>query len=100
MGGLHAPKQKRRGRRAVEGWLGATQATWLPLILLYRCCPELSPDETPQQDVKTNARDKSLPTNTAEMIVSVGSHLSRLQKHLQELRAVSKEEHFRHAARP
>ena len=70
----------------------------LRLILLPGYCPELNPDELLNQDVKTNAPGKSRPTNKAEMIASVRSHLYRRQKQPHVIRNLFLEKHVRYAA--
>ena len=70
----------------------------LRLILLPGYCPELNPDELLNQDVKTNALGKSRPTNKAEMIASVRSHLYRRQKQPHVIRNLFLEKHVRYAA--
>lgn len=70
----------------------------LRLIRLPGYCPELNPDELLNQDVKTNALGKSRPTNKAQMIKAVRSHLHRRQKQPQVIRNLFKERHVQYAA--
>ncbi len=70
----------------------------LRLIRLPGYCPELSPDELLNQDVKTNALGKSRPTNKAEMIATVRSHPHRRQKQPRVIRNLFLEKHVRYAA--
>lgn len=70
----------------------------LRLILLPGYCPELNPDELLNQDVKTNALGKSRPTNKAEMMAGVRSHLHRRQKQPHVIRNLFQEKHVRYAA--
>jgi transposase len=74
------------------------QQARLRLIRLPGYCPELNPDELLNQDVKTNALGKSRPTNRAEMMSSVRSHLHRRQKQPQVIRNLFQEKHVRYAA--
>jgi hypothetical protein len=60
--------------------------------------PELNPDELLNQDVKTNAVGKGWPTNRAEMIVAVRSHLHRRQGQPQVIRIPFLETLVRYAA--
>jgi len=76
----------------------AEHADRLRLIRLPGYCPELNPDELLNQDVKTNALGKSRPTNKAEMIRNVRSHLHRRQKEPQVIRNLFNEKHVRYAA--
>ena len=76
----------------------ADNAKRLRLIRLPGYCPELNPDELLNQDVKTNALGKSRPTNKAEMIASMRSHLHRRQKQPQVIRNLFQEKHVRYAA--
>ena len=64
----------------------------LRLIILPGYCPELN------QDVKTNAVGKSRPTNRAEMIATVRSHLHRRQKQPALIQNLFQEKHVRYAA--
>ncbi|KVZ44352.1 hypothetical protein [Burkholderia ubonensis] len=68
------------------------------MIRLPEYCPELSPDELLNQDVKTNALGKSRPTNKAEMISTVRRHLHRRQKQPHVIRNLFKEKHVQYAA--
>lgn len=70
----------------------------LRLIRLPGYCPALNPDELLNQDVKTNALGKSRPTNKAEMIATVRSHLHRRQKQPRVIRNLFLEKHVRYAA--
>ena len=70
----------------------------LRLIRLPGYCPELNPDELLNQDVKTNALGNSRPTNKAEMIASVRSHLHRRQKQPGVVKSLFLEKHVRYAA--
>jgi transposase len=70
----------------------------LRLIRLPGYCPELNPDELLNQDVKTNALGKSRPTNKAEMIATVRSHLHRRQKQPRVIRNLFLEKHVLYAA--
>lgn len=76
----------------------ADNADRLRLIRLPGYCPELNPDELLNQDVKTNALGKSRPTNKAEMIATVRSHLHRRQKQPRVIRNLFLEKHVRYAA--
>lgn len=76
----------------------AANAKRLRLIRLPGYCPELNPDELLNQDVKTNALGKSRPTNKAEMIAGVRSHLHRRQKQPHVIRNLFQEKHVRYAA--
>jgi transposase len=76
----------------------AENAKRLRLIRLPGYCPELNPDELLNQDVKTNALGKSRPTNKAQMIAGVRSHLHRRQKQPQVIRNLFQERHVRYAA--
>jgi transposase len=70
----------------------------LRLIRLPGYCPELNPDELLNQDVKTNALGRSRPTNKAQMIATVRSHLHRRQKQPRVIRNLFLEKHVRYAA--
>lgn len=85
-------------RSSVAKRFVATQQARLRLIRLPGYCPELNPDELLNQDVKTNALGKSRPTNRAEMMSSVRSHLHRRQKQPQVIRNLFQEKHVRYAA--
>ena len=76
----------------------ADNAQRLRLIRLPGYCPELNPDELLNQDVKTNALGKSRPTNKAQMVASLRSHLHRRQKQPQVIRNLFQEKHVRYAA--
>ncbi|WP_244134939.1 transposase [Burkholderia sp. BCC0322] len=76
----------------------AEHADRLRLIRLPSYCPELNPDELLNQDVKTNALGKSRPTNKADMIRNVRSHLHRRQKEPNVIRNLFNEKHVRYAA--
>jgi transposase len=76
----------------------ADNANRLRLIRLPGYCPELNPDELLNQDVKTNALGKSRPTNKAEMIATVRSHLHRRQKQPRVIKNLFLEKHVRYAA--
>jgi transposase len=76
----------------------AKHAARLRLILLPGYCPELNPDELLNQDVKTNALGKSRPTNKAEMVATVRSHLHRRQKQPHVIRNLFQEKHVQYAA--
>jgi len=56
------------------------------------------PDELLNQDVKTNALGKSRPTNKAQMVASLRSHLYRRQKQPHIIRNLFQEKHVRYAA--
>ncbi|MFN7713442.1 MAG: IS630 family transposase [Curvibacter sp.] len=56
------------------------------------------PDELLNQDVKTNALGKSRPTNKAEMVANLRSHLHRRQKQPHLIRSLFQEQHVRYAA--
>lgn len=64
----------------------AENAQRLRLIRLPGDCPELNPEELLNQDVKTNALGKSRPTNKAQMLSRLRSHLHRRQKQPQIIR--------------
>jgi transposase len=85
-------------RSAVARTFVAEHATRLCLIRLPGYCPELNPDELLNQDVKTNALGKSRPTNKAEMMAGVRSHLHRRQKQPHVIRNLFQEKHVRYAA--
>lgn len=70
----------------------------LRLIRLPGYCPELNPDELLNQDVKTNALGKIRPTNRAEMMAGVRSHLYRRKRQPQIIRNLFQEKHVRYAA--
>lgn len=70
----------------------------LRLVRLPGYCPELNPDELLNQDVKTNALGKSRPTNKAELIATVRSHLHRRQKQPRVIQNLFLEKHVRYAA--
>lgn len=70
----------------------------LRLIRLPGYCPELNPDELLNQDVKTNALGKIRPTNRAEMMTGVRSHLYRRKRQPQIIRNLFQEKHVRYAA--
>ena len=76
----------------------AENANRLRLIRLPGYCPELNPDELLNQDVKTNALGKSRPTNKAEMVASLRSHLHRRQKQPHVIQNLFQEKHVRYAA--
>jgi transposase len=76
----------------------ADNAERLRLIRLPGYCPELNPDELLNQDVKTNALGKSRPTNKAELIATVRSHLHRRQKQPRVIQNLFLEKHVRYAA--
>ena len=76
----------------------AENAKRLRLIRLPGYCPELNPDELLNQDVKTNALGKSRPTNKAEMVASLRSHLHRRQKQPHVIQNLFQEKHVRYAA--
>jgi transposase len=76
----------------------AKHAARLRLILLPGYCPELNPDELLNRDVKTNALGKSRPTNKAEMVATVRSHLHRRQKQPHVIRNLFQEKHVQYAA--
>ena len=73
-------------------------AQQLRLIRMPGYCPELNPDELLNQDVKTNALGKSRPSNRAEMMTGVRSHLYRRQRQPQIIRNLFQEKHVRYAA--
>lgn len=83
--------------RLAKGFL-AEHPDRIRLIQLPGYCPELNPDELLNQDVKTNALGKSRPTNRAEMMATVRSHLHRRQKQPQVIRNLFQEKHVRYAA--
>jgi transposase len=70
----------------------------LRLIRLPGYCPELNPDELLNQDVKTNGLGKSRPSNRAELMAGVRSHLRRRQKQPHVIRNLFQEKHVRYAA--
>ena len=76
----------------------AAHTDQIRLIQLPGYCPELNPDELLNQDVKTNALGKSRPTNRAEMMATVRSHLHRRQKQPNVIRNLFQEQHVRYAA--
>jgi transposase len=76
----------------------AENAERLRLIRLPGYCPELNPDELLNQDVKTNALGKSRPTNKADMIAAVRSHLHRRQKQPRIIKNLFREKYVRYAA--
>jgi hypothetical protein len=69
-------------------------AEQLRLIRMPGYCPELNPDELLNQDVKTNALGKSRPSNRAEMMTGVRSHLYRRQRQPQIIRNLFQEKMF------
>ncbi len=70
----------------------------LRLIRMPGYCPELNPDELLNQDVKTNGLGKSRPSNRAEMMTGVRSHLYRRQRQPQIIRNLVQETRVRYAA--
>ena len=68
------------------------------LIRLPGYCPELNRDELLNQGVKTNALGKSRPTNKAQMVAGLRSHLYRRQKQPHVIRNLFQEKHVRYAA--
>ena len=85
-------------RSRVAKDFAAAHADRIRLIQLPGYCPELNPDELLNQDVKTNALGKSRPTNRAEMMATVRSHLHRRQKQPNVIRNLFQEQHVRYAA--
>lgn len=85
-------------RSAAAKKFAADNAERLRLIRLPGYCPELNPDELLNQDVKTNALGKSRPTNKAEMVAGLRSHLHRRQKQPHVIRNLFQEKHVRYAA--
>jgi transposase len=85
-------------RSAAAQTFVAENAKRLRLIRLPGYCPELNPDELLNQDVKTNALGKSRPTNKAQMMASLRSHLHRRQKQPHVIRNLFQEKHVRYAA--
>lgn len=76
----------------------AQHAHRLRLIRLPGYCPELTPDELLNQDVKTNGLGKSRPTNRTELLATVRRHLHRRQKQPQLISNLFREKHVRYAA--
>jgi transposase len=76
----------------------SANAARLRLIRLPGYCPELNPDELLNQDVKTNGLGKSRPSNRAELMAGVRSHLRRRQRQPQVIRNLFQEKHVRYAA--
>src|SRR3990170_443129 len=76
----------------------AQHAQRLRLIRLPGYCPELTPDELLNQDVKTNGVGKSRPTNRTELLATVRRHLHRRQKQPQLISNLFREKHVRYAA--
>ncbi|MHB1073934.1 MAG: transposase [Gemmatimonadaceae bacterium] len=76
----------------------ATQAPRIRLIQLPGYCPELTPDELLNQDVKTNALGTSRPRNRPELMSAVRSHLYRRQKQPRIIQNLFQEQHVRYAA--
>jgi len=68
------------------------------LIRVPGYCPEPNPDGIVNQDVKTNALGKNRPSNRAEMITGVRSHLYRRQRQPQIIRNHFQEQHILYAA--
>lgn len=85
-------------RSAAARTFVADNATRLRLIRLPGYCPELNPDELLNQDVKTNTLGKRRPTNKAEMMAGVRSHLHRRQKQPHVIRNLFQEKHVCYAA--
>ena len=85
-------------RTAVARDFVAADETGLRLIRLPGYCPELNPDELLNQDVKANGLGKSRPTNSAELMAGVRTHLRRRQKQPQVIRNLLQEKHVRYAA--
>ena len=71
---------------------------WLRLLRMPGYCPELNPDESPNQDVKTNGLGKNRPTNRGTLMGSVRRHLYRRQKQPLVIRNFFHEQHVRYAA--
>jgi hypothetical protein len=57
-----------------------------------------NPDELLNHDNKTDGLGKSRPTDRAEMMASVRSHLRRRQWQSQVIRNIFQEKHVRYAA--
>ena len=76
----------------------AANAAHFRLIQLPGYCPELNPDELPNQDVNTNALGKSRPRDRAEMMATVRRHLFRRQKQPQIIQNLFHEKHVKYAA--
>jgi len=76
----------------------AANTTQLRLIRMPGYCPEWNPDELLNQHVKTNALGKSRPSNRAEMMTGMHSHLYRRQRQPQIIRNLFQEKHVRYAA--
>ena len=89
----HPVHRSARARRFV-----ADHRERLRLIHLPGYCPELNPDELLNQDVKTNALGKSRPTDRAQLMTRVRSHLHRRQKQPSLIRRLFQEQHVRYAA--
>lgn len=76
----------------------ATHSSRLRLIRVPGYCPELTPDELLNQDVKTNGLGKSRPTNRTELMAIARSHLYRRQKQPQVIANLCHEKQVRDAA--
>lgn len=75
-----------------------SHADRLQLVRMPGYCPQLNPDELLKQVVKTNAVEKSRPTERAGLMQTVRRHLHRRQKQPHVIRALFRERHVRSAA--
>jgi transposase len=83
--------------KKVQGWL-AQHSNQIQMFRLPAYSPELNPDELLNQDTKSNALGRRRPTNQAEMIDDVRSHLRSTQKQPHVVRNFFQEEHVAYAA--
>jgi len=104
--GMTTQKPVRRAHErndvAIKRRLVAEYPVFIEFIERLMCvpgdCPEPNPDELLDQVVKTNALGGSRPTNKAEMIATVRSHLHRRQKRPRVIRNLFVEKRFRYDA--
>lgn len=83
--------------KKVQAWL-AEHSTQIQMFRLPAYSPELNPDELLNQDTKSNALGRRRPTNQAELIDDVRSHLRSTQKQPHVVRNFFQEEHVAYAA--
>lgn len=83
--------------KKVQAWL-AQHSTQIQMFRLPAYSPELNPDELLNQDTKSNALGRRRPTNQAELIDDVRSHLRSTQKQPHVVRNFFQEEHVAYAA--
>lgn len=85
-------------RSGTAARFAARHSSRLQLIRMPGYCPELTPDELLNQDVKTNGLGTSRPTNRIELRATVRRHLYRRQKQPQMITNLFREKHVRYAA--